>query len=114
VRNVGPAPAQNDAIWTMPNKRSDLLPLRKSPQAVIYRPSIRLYWKLKIGRLTESDLLDCQHYYNYSLAQGDPINSRDLNAILRAAEKNKSNSAEKNDRIRALRALCKTHTSIGT
>jgi hypothetical protein len=95
-------------------KRSDLLPLRKSPHAVIYRPSVRLYWKLKASRLTESDLLDCQHYYNYSLTQGDTINIRDLNAILNSAGKNKSNSAEKSDRIRALRALCKTHTSIGT
>ena len=65
--------------------KSDLLPLRQSRKCVIYRPSVLLYWKLKLARMTETDAIDCQHYLNYCIGQGDVINRREMNKALRLA-----------------------------
>src|SRR5438552_100562 len=39
-------------------QEADLLPLHKGKNATIFRPSIELYLRLKIPRLSASDLLD--------------------------------------------------------
>jgi len=58
--------------------KKDLITLKKGKRAVIYRPSVILYWKLKLPRLTESDVLDCEHYLAYCKGQADKFNQASL------------------------------------
>ncbi len=60
----------------------DLLVLHKGKQATIFRPSLALYWKLKAGRLTESDFEDCRHYLRYCRGQNDVEDRAGLKAWL--------------------------------
>lgn len=65
--------------------KDDLLVLHKGKSSTIYRPSLMLYWQLKIGRLSETDLLDCQHYFHFCKAQKDELNKSKLVKILNAS-----------------------------
>ncbi|MCB0408475.1 MAG: hypothetical protein KDD34_09740 [Bdellovibrionales bacterium] len=62
--------------------QSDLFILSKGKKAIIYRPSLALYWKLKIPRLTESDLLDCQHYFDFCKSQSEIKNTGPLKKFI--------------------------------
>ena len=79
----------------------DLILLRKGKSAVIYRPTVELYWKLKIPRLTESDLLDCQHYFHYSKGQKNPFDEESLRALVELALQGPSSP----ERVRRLEQL---------
>ena len=65
--------------------KGDLLLLHQGKKATLYRPSLELYWKLKVGRLSETDALDCQHYYSYCVTKKDPISYKALTKILKSA-----------------------------
>jgi hypothetical protein len=54
-------------------KKSDLIPLKKGKHCKIYRPSVLLFWRLKLARLSEADALDCQHYLAYCRGQEDDV-----------------------------------------
>lgn len=82
-------------------QKADLLPLHKGRSATIFRPSVRLYWALKVGRLSESDLVDCQHYYQYCRGQGDRISRAALETVMASALKT-APTKEKHDRLRVL------------
>lgn len=73
-------------------KKTDLLPLTQGKEATIYRPSADLYLRLKAGRLSETDLVDCQHYFNYCISRGDAIDLKKINRWLRPMIENESSS----------------------
>lgn len=82
-------------------KQNELIVLRQSTNSTIYRPSVALYWRLKLGRLTETDLTDCIHYLKFCESVGDPLDYKRLSAQVAAAigfEK----IPEKVDRMRQL------------
>jgi hypothetical protein len=85
-------------------KKEDLILLSEGKTAKIYRPSAHLYWKLKLGRLSETDLIDCQHYYHYCLGQKDSVDKAALKQILADALKSDI-SQDKKKRINSLKAL---------
>lgn len=85
-------------------KKRDLLVLHKGQSAIIYRPSVELYWKLKIERLSSADALDCQHYLHYCLGQKDRVNFKELSMILRTAQK-REQTPEMQMRLQELKAL---------
>ncbi|MGE4133904.1 MAG: hypothetical protein AB7F86_19870 [Bdellovibrionales bacterium] len=80
--------------------KKDLILLRKGKSANIYRPSVELYWRLKLGRLSETDALDCQHYLQYASGQGDEIDFKKLTKSIR--ESLKALSPEAQQRAHAL------------
>ncbi len=57
---------------------SDMIKLITGSKATIYRPTVELFWSLKIHRLTETDSLDCQHYLQYCKGQKDKINFKSM------------------------------------
>lgn len=63
-------------------RKEDLILLHQGKSAIIYRPSLALYWKLKVGRLTESDLLDCQHYFHYCCGKNEAIPQAHLQKVI--------------------------------
>lgn len=84
--------------------KKDLLILRQGKYATIYRPSVILYWRLKVLRMTEADTLDCQHYLNYCVAQEDRVDLASLKIVLNSALKN-TNETEKRFRLETLLKL---------
>jgi len=85
-------------------KKSDLLELQKGRRATIYRPSVMLYWKLKLPRLSDADQLDCQHYFNFCLAQKDHINKTLLLKIVEDHQAQRP-SSDKMRRLLLLKSL---------
>ncbi|MBU6376642.1 MAG: hypothetical protein KGQ59_11640, partial [Bdellovibrionales bacterium] len=65
--------------------RGDLIVLKKGRRATLYRPSVTLFWKLKISRLSESDLSDCLHYLKFSRNRGELVEVAVLNGLVEKA-----------------------------
>lgn len=63
--------------------KTDLIPLHKGKNATIFRPSVRLYWKLKVARLSEADVSDCVHYLRFCQQAKDSLSRSDLLKILK-------------------------------
>jgi hypothetical protein len=85
-------------------RNEDLLPLFKGKSATIFRPSVDLYWRLKLVRLSEADELDCQHYFQFCKGQGDAIDAKNLRQQVLKEIKNVDERA-KLDRLERLLAL---------
>ena len=83
---------------------SDLLVLKKGKHATIFRPSVNLFWRLKLGRLSESDALDCQHYLAYCAGQGDAVDRTKLKTDL-ARRLKQGGSAERVTRLKSLQKI---------
>ncbi len=79
----------------------DLIVLHQGSTATIFRPSLALYWRLKCGRLSETDAEDCRHYMKFCLDAGDPVSLDDLGEILRRSLIEAA-SADKKNRLRQL------------
>lgn len=80
----------------------DLILLHQGRKAAIFRPSVELFWKLKIGRLSETDVQDCEHYLRFCKSVGDRIDIAKLRAKLQSAH---SDHSEKNARAKYLLRL---------
>ncbi len=78
-------------------KKSDLLLLRSGKDTKIYRPSLEFYWRLKLERQTENDLIDCMHYLKFCKAQKDTI---DFSALKNLLSKEISRADTKDQRAR--------------
>lgn len=82
--------------------KEDLIPLKEGKEATIYRPSFELYLKLKTTRLTETDLIDCLHYFNYCQSQRDKISQPQLQRVIKKALKLPNLAPEKAYRLQEL------------
>ena len=87
------------------HKKSDLLPLHKGRNAEIFRPSVLLYWKLKLARLSEADVMDCLHYFNFCKGNGDIVDLTELRELLTRAEKSAGSAVDRRERIAQLRCF---------
>lgn len=81
--------------------KKDLKVLKKGKKATIYRPSLELYWKLKCGRLSESDLTDCLHYLRFCEDQNELKSLAPLKTFIKKQIINSSNPA-KDKRLKRL------------
>jgi hypothetical protein len=81
--------------------KDDLIILHKGSKATVFRPSVALYWRLKVQRFTETDAQDCSHYLKFCRQVKDPVDLSELRGILQAAQTDAA-SAEKRGRIRKL------------
>lgn len=87
--------------------KHDMIKLIVGPEATIYRPTVALYWSLKINRLTETDTLDCQHYLQYCKGQNDTINFKSMMLEINQHLKSKI-SEERYKRLILLKELINT------
>jgi hypothetical protein len=81
--------------------KKDLIILERGKSAVIYRPSAELYLRLKVGRLSETDLLDCELYLEFCVGCGDSVDREAMTSFLTEAV-GKEKSSEKRVRLQAL------------
>ncbi|HPI40032.1 MAG TPA: hypothetical protein PLJ21_04460 [Pseudobdellovibrionaceae bacterium] len=82
--------------------KGDKILLLQSKNNKIYRPTVEFYWKLKLARFSETDLLDCQHYYQWAQHFGDAIDRNKLLKLISEVLKQPC-SKEKNLRMEKLR-----------
>ncbi len=88
-------------LYRIPNWEKDLLLLHQGKAGRILRPNATLYLLLKIERLTETDLLDCETMIQYASHQGESI---DLDRLLPKiqAEIARSTHSPRGHRLRRL------------
>lgn len=65
--------------------RDDLIVLKKSRRATLFRPTVSLFWKLKIPRLSESDMSDCIHYLKFCRDRGETLKITALKKLIERA-----------------------------
>ena len=82
--------------------RECLIVLKKSETATIYRPNVSLFVRLKIGRLSESDLSDCIELIRFAKKSGEEIDVSMLRKELQQERRKLGISAEKQVRLSEL------------
>lgn len=60
-------------VRRIPDWRAQLVELHRGPRATIFRPTATLFLLLKIGRLTETDLLDCVGLLAHCRTNSEPV-----------------------------------------
>lgn len=58
-------PAADFFVKKIPNWKSSIVLFKKGQKGAIYRPSLELYFKLKLARCSESDLEDCLSFLSW-------------------------------------------------
>ena len=58
-------PAADFFVKQIPNWKSSIVLLKKGHTGAIYRPSLELYFKLKLARCSESDVADCSSFLEW-------------------------------------------------
>ncbi|PIU00240.1 MAG: hypothetical protein COT74_04710 [Bdellovibrionales bacterium CG10_big_fil_rev_8_21_14_0_10_45_34] len=86
------------------HQKSDLIPIVKGPKATVFRPSVWLYWSLKIKRLSESDLIDCKEYFQFCRNSGDEIEIKALKQLVVSTAR-KTAEADRTARLQSLLRL---------
>lgn len=99
-------PAATIFLKKIDYKKEDLIILYKGSKATMYRPSLKLYWQLKMNRLSETDLQDCEQYLAACKKAEDKLNLPELFEHIQIRLKEET-SKEKLHRLKALARLCK-------
>lgn len=86
-----------------------LLPLARSAKTTIFRPTATLYVLLKLSRLTETDLEDCQRMLAYARDHGEPVEVPRLEEAIR--EELRGASQRKAARLDSLMHAVRTTSS---
>lgn len=83
ARELGlPVEAINQAaaffLERIPEWRSSLVEIHSGRKARFFRPDVNLYLKLKIARLSESDLSDCLHMLRFAQQHQESLRKSEL------------------------------------
>ncbi|MBF0443594.1 MAG: hypothetical protein HQK54_16935, partial [Oligoflexales bacterium] len=86
-------------LQKIPDFRKSLVEVYRGGSAVFYRPDCSLFIKLKIGRMSESDLSDCLEMIRYQKKSKKRMEIRELlalldDAMIRAENQNKKTRLE--------------------
>jgi hypothetical protein len=88
----------------IPRFREHLLLLHRGKKTTIFRPDVYLYIHLKLARLSETDLKDCEVYLKSAKKRLETVNHAQIEKLLLSFEK--SAIAPQKERIKKL--LCET------
>jgi hypothetical protein len=81
-------------LMKIPEFREHLIVLKKTKNCVIYRPDFELFLKLKIERLTESDLQDVLHYFEYTKENDEPFSATNITSLVKKSLAKKPSEAK--------------------
>jgi hypothetical protein len=82
----------------------DLIVLKKTKACTIFRPSFLLYFKLKVPRLSETDVQDCEAYFKYCISVSDFIDKKAILNFMKESLK-KAQNETKVERLQKLKSL---------
>lgn len=82
--------------------KEHLIPLHRGKTATIYRPDATLFLKLKLPRLSESDLADCLEFLKLSRANHEPIDRKSILTAIKKEQMKSSNSEQRTQRLDSL------------
>ena len=88
-------------VSKIPDFDASLVLLHKGKNAVIYRPSLELFIRLKLARLSETDLTDCLEFLRLADSLGETLDRKALAQVVRT-ELKKSKVTERTGRIQQL------------
>jgi hypothetical protein len=74
-------------LHKIPNWQKSLVEVHRGKTATIHRPDVNLFVRLKLARLSETDLEDCWTFLQFARKQGEPIDQRGLAAASKQALK---------------------------
>lgn len=76
--------------------------VHEGPSARLFRPDLYLFIRLKIGRLSESDLTDCLEYAKYSFQTAEKVDSAGIKKLI-LVEIKEAKTEERLQRLKKLR-----------
>jgi hypothetical protein len=91
----------------LPGFENELVLLHQGKTARIFRPNATLYLLLKLRRMSESDLQDCQQWLSWTKTQGETI---DIQRVLESvdSEKKRDPHPERVQRLDQIRTFLKS------
>ena len=92
-------------LLKIPDFREHLIPLHQGEKATIYRPNVVLFTRLKLGRLSPADLLDCQAFIDLARTKADE--PYDAPALKEMVDQAIDETAADDPRLRRLLQLAK-------
>ncbi len=84
-------PAADFFVRQIPNWKSSIVLMKKGKKGQLYRPDIELYYNLKLSRMSESDIEDCNLFLDWHLNQKVKFNQKVIIDIVNEKQKTSSN-----------------------
>lgn len=94
-------PAGEYFLKKIPDYEKHLLLLHQGSSATVFRPDLELYLRLKVPRLSESDLSDCLAYLKYTKKNKEDFSPNKMITYLKK-ELSKCENTTKKERIETL------------
>jgi hypothetical protein len=95
-------------LLKIPHFKDHLIPLHRGKKAVIFRPDVELYIRLKAARMKETDLDDCLAYLKGAKTRNEKVDLVQIEKLLISLEK-KAAPAQKERLKDLLRYVRKFH-----
>lgn len=74
-------------LQKIPNWEKSLVEIYRGTSATIFRPNVNLFIRLKIGRLSESDLNDCIAFLKFARTKQETVDQASLTSNIKKAIK---------------------------
>lgn len=85
-------PAADFFIKQIPHWKTSIVLLKKGQRGAIYRPSIELYFKLKLARFSQTDLQDCLSFLRWHIENKTSFDNKNLLDLVKTESAKHSNA----------------------
>lgn len=89
-------PSADFFLRSIPNWKNAIVLYLVGKKGKIFRPSLDLYFKLKLNRRSESDIEDCFKYLQWNFSQKINYNKTEIINLVQNSIQNESNEFKKN------------------
>jgi hypothetical protein len=63
------------------NWQDKILKVHQGSKSTIFRPNLELFFELKLGRLSDADVVDCLNYLKYTVDHKEPFDAKNLRVL---------------------------------
>lgn len=63
------------------NWQNKILKVHQGSKGTIFRPNLELFFELKLGRLSDADVVDCLNYLQYAVEHKELFNAKNLRVL---------------------------------
>lgn len=100
-------PAASLFVERLMSGKKDLILIKKSEKCKVFRPDTIFYFKLKLGRLSESDLSDCLEWLKMFESEINKKTILELKSLVSHELRNTKKNPLKKDRLETLKKQLK-------